>query len=275
MKGNQLITTTLEGKHILITGGAGGIGLATGLAAVDCGADSVTLVDVDEAALLKAGSIISERSSGASVLTLTADVTDTESVTGYVDATLDAFGRIDGFFNNAGISGTIAPIVDLDPEDFDRVIAVNLRGVFLGLRSVLPVMVKQGSGSIVCTGSLASERGLTHTSGYNAAKHGVLGLVRTAAAESGAAGVRVNAVEPGMIRTNMLATITKALDPEGDVDSGMEAAGALVSPIPRAGQPDEVAEGVIFLLSDASRYITGIGMPIDGGALAAMPHPDQ
>lgn len=266
-------TVSLNNKHILITGAANGIGRAAALAAAESGAASVTLVDIGS--LVESEAIISSKFPKTIVKTITADVTDARSVEGYVEATVEEFGRIDGFFNNAGISGAIAPLSELDPEDFDRVIAVNLRGVFLGLRYVLPVMVAQKSGAVVCTGSLASERGLTLTGGYNAAKSGVLGLVRTAAAECGKDGVRINAVEPGMIRTNLLASITESLNPGTGADAGarMEAAGAQVAPLARAGAPEEVADGVVFLLSEDARYITGSALPIDGGALAVMAHP--
>lgn len=268
-------TINLQGKHVLITGAGNGIGRATALAVSEAGAASVTLIDINLAGATETAALVSDKSPGTETLAIEADVTDASAVESFVDATRARFGRIDGFFNNAGISGTIAPLTELDPADFDKVIAVNLRGVFLGLRYVLPVMVSQGSGAVVCTGSLASERGLTQTGGYNASKHGVLGLVRTAAAEVGSSGIRVNAVEPGMIRTNMLASITESLSPNADVEAGMEAAAIQVSPIPRAGRPEEVADAVAFLLSEDARYITGAALPVDGGALATMAHPEE
>lgn len=258
----------LTGRHIVITGAGGGIGRAAALAAARAGAASLTLVDRDAASADATAALLD--GTGAQALVLRADVTSETEAAGYAAAAVERFGRIDGFFNNAGIEGAVGPIAELDPADFDRVIAVNLRGVFLGLRYVLPIMISQGSGAVVCTGSLASERGLPFTAAYNASKHAVLGLVRTAAAEVGAAGVRVNCVEPGMIRTRMLASLTERLQPGVDVEEGMEAAGRGVSPIPRAGSPEEVADVVAFLLSEDARYVTGAALPVDGGALAVM-----
>jgi 3alpha(or 20beta)-hydroxysteroid dehydrogenase len=155
------------------------------------------------------------------------------------------------------------------PEDvFDEVIAVNLRGVFLGLRHVLPVMLRQGSGSIVNTGSLASERGLPLTAAYNASKHAVVGLTKTAAAEVGAAGVRVNAVLPGMIDTRMLRSLVDTMS-GGDMEAGMQFV-AGVAPQGRTGTVEEVAAIVAFLASDAASFVNGVAWPVDGGALATM-----
>jgi NAD(P)-dependent dehydrogenase (short-subunit alcohol dehydrogenase family) len=199
-----------------------------------------------------------------------ADVTQPDEAAGYVDAALQAHGRIDAFFNNAGIEGPVAPLAEYPIDGFATVLAVNVTGVFLGLRHVLPVMLRQGSGAIVNTGSLASERGLPGTGAYNASKHAVLGLTRTAAAEVGASGVRVNAVLPGMIDTRMLRSLAGELG--GDVEAGIDFM-RQVAPQGRTGRAEEVAAVVVFLCGDDASFVNGVGWPVDGGALATIQNP--
>jgi NAD(P)-dependent dehydrogenase (short-subunit alcohol dehydrogenase family) len=200
---------------------------------------------------------------------LVAAVTRSADVQAYVAFALERMGSIDVLFNNAGIEGPVAPLAEYPEDGFDEVLAVNVRGVFLGLRHVLPVMLRQRSGSVINTGSLASERGLPNTGAYNAAKHAVLGLTRTAAAEVGGFGVRVNAVLPGMIDTRMLRSLVGSLGGSADVERGVQQV-ARVAPQGRPGRPEEVAEVVCFLASDAASFVNGVGWPVDGGALATM-----
>jgi NAD(P)-dependent dehydrogenase (short-subunit alcohol dehydrogenase family) len=255
-------------KVALVTGAAGGIGSAAALRFASLGAD-VHLVDLDAGGLERvAGEIVA--ATGRSATTSSADVTKDDDVRAYVAAAVDAHGRIDAFFNNAGIEGPVAPITEYPVAAFEQVIAVNLVGVFLGLHHVLPVMLGQGSGAIVNTGSLASERGLAGTSGYNAAKHAVIGLTRTAAAEVAGRGVRVNAVLPGMIDTRMLRALAGVM--MGDVERGVAFMTAN-APIARAGEAAEVAAVVAFLCSDDASFVHGVGWPVDGGALATMANP--
>ncbi len=259
--------STVKGKKIIVTGGAGAIGHATACVLAGQGAD-ILLVDIDAAALqARRGAVAAF---GTRVEVCVADVGKSAAVQGYVAAALKAFGRIDGLFSNAGIEGHIAPTAEYDEDEFDRVQQVNTKGVFLGLRHVLPLMIAQGSGSIVNTASIGSERGLAGACTYNAAKHAVVGLTRTAAAEVGAKGVRVNCVMPGVIDTPLLESVLGPLF-GGDIALGKRTLGK-IAPLERIGQPAEVGEVVAFLLSDAASFVTGAAWSIDGGALCTIRH---
>ena len=188
---------------------------------------------------------------------------------GYVAAALDAFGTIDVLFNNAAIIGPIGALAEYDEEAFDRIMAINVRGVFLGLRHVLPIMLAQRSGSIINTGSLSSERGLPGTPAYNAAKHAVLGLTRSAAAEVAHAGVRVNAVLPGMIDTPMLRGGHRRASP---TPTAARRAAEGVSPQGRLGQAGGGRRrSSTFLASDAASLVNGAAWAVDGGILGDAP----
>jgi NAD(P)-dependent dehydrogenase (short-subunit alcohol dehydrogenase family) len=255
----------LDGKAIIVTGAGGGIGRASAVALGRLGA-RLLLVGRNVGALEECSAEI--RAAGASAHVAAADVSRAAEVRGFVDLALERFGAIDGLFNNAGIEGPIAHLVDYPEDAFDEVFAVNVRGMFLGLRYALPVMLAKGKGAVVNTGSLASERGLPGTGAYNASKHAVVGLTRTAAAEVGPKGVRVNAVLPGMVETRMLRSIAGAIFP-GDIEGGMREM-AQVAPLRRYGQPEEIATVVCFLLSDAASFVNGVAWAADGGALATM-----
>jgi NAD(P)-dependent dehydrogenase (short-subunit alcohol dehydrogenase family) len=256
---------SLEGKRAVVTGAGSGIGRATAVAFARAGA-KVLLVGQNEDRLAESARLVAD--TGAEAVVQAADVSRSEDVQRYVAAARERFGGIDVLFNNAGWEGPVAPLAEYPEDAFDRVMAVNVRGVFLGMRYVLPLMLEQGSGAVVNNGSVGSERGLPFTCAYNASKHAVLGLTRTVAAEVGAQGVRVNAVLPGMIDTRMLRTLVGALGAE-DIDQGVAAVG-LVAPQARTGDPDEVAAVVCFLASDAASFVHGVAWPVDGGALAVM-----
>ena len=246
-------------KAIIITGAAGGLGKATSVAAAELGY-GVTLVDLSADALEETR-IAVERAGGRAVVA-TADVSDPIAVQDYVDRARDAFGRIDGFFNNAGINVPAAALIDTQDDDFDRCMSVNVKGVYLGLKSVLPVMMEQGFGSIVNTGSMGSTGGIPGISPYVASKHAVIGLTKTAALEAAKCGVRVNAVLPGNIRTRMMLEST-----QGSEEEAVALAASLV-PQGRVGLPQDIADAVMFLISERSTHVTGIALPVDGGITA-------
>lgn len=258
---------TLTGKVIIVTGAAGAIGRATAEVLAREGA-RLMLVDLQAEGLAAVERNL--KATGADVSSLRTDVSKSADVKAYVAATLARYSRIDGLFNNAGIDGAIAPTWEYSEEEFEQVTSVNLKGVFLGLRHVLPVMLHQGSGSIVNTASIGSERGLAGACAYNASKHGVVGLTRTAAAETGNKGVRVNSVMPGVVETALLESMLVTMF-NGDVELGKKTLGK-VAPMERIGRPVEIGEVVAFLLSDAASFVTGAAWSIDGGALCTIRH---
>jgi NAD(P)-dependent dehydrogenase (short-subunit alcohol dehydrogenase family) len=251
------------GKVALVTGGGGGIGRATALAFAKAGA-KIVVVDCDVASGEATAGII--RQQGGEAKFVAADVTKSAEVANYVKETLDAYGRIDCFFNNAGIEGTLAHTADYDEAVFDQVIGVNVKGVFLGLRHVLPVLLKQKSGAVVNTASVA---GLVATPGmpaYVASKHAVIGLTKTAAGEVARQGVRVNAVCPGPVDTRMIHSLEKMISPD-DPDSVSRKYQAAI-PAGRYTTPEEIANVVLFLSSDLASNITGAQYVVDGGRTA-------
>ena len=253
-----------RGKTMLVTGAAGAIGFATAEILSREGA-RVMLVDIAADRLeQRTGEL---KAAGHDVVAHVADCADEAQVQGYAQAALDAFGHVDGFFNNAGIEGTLAPTHEYPVEEFDRVLHVNLRGMFLGLRHVLPDMVRRGKGAVVNTASIGSERGLAGACAYNAAKHGAVGLTRTAASEVAQKGVRVNCVMPGVIETPLLVGMLEQMF--DNVEAGMKKLGE-VATLNRVGQPREVGDVVSFLLSDEASYVNGAKWEIDGGALATI-----
>lgn len=258
------MTKRHEGNAIIVTGAAGAIGFATCEILAREGAQ-LLMVDIDGDGLEKrAGEL---RDAGHTAIAHVADCADEDAVAGYAKEAMTAFGRIDGFFNNAGIEGTLAPTHEYPIDEFDKVLRVNLRGMFLGLRFVIPHMVAAGKGAVVNTASIGSERGLAGACAYNAAKHGAVGLTRTAASEVAQKGVRVNCVMPGVIETPLLVGMLEQMF--DSVEAGMEKLGE-VATLNRVGQPREVGDVVSFLLSDEASYVNGAKWEIDGGALATI-----
>ena len=251
------------GKVALITGGANGIGRAAAVAFARHGARLVVVDrDTDHGETFAA----ELRVTGAEARFVAADVTHSADVQAYVRAALDAYGRIDCFFNNAGIEGKFAPLVEYDEAVFDAVIGVNVKGVFLGLRHVLPVMLRQNSGAVVNTASVAGLVGSPGLSAYVASKHAVIGLTKTVAGEVARDGIRVNAVCPGPIDTRMIHSLESQVRPD---DPG-RVARRYQSAIPagRYGTPEEVASVVLFLCSDLASNVTGAQYVVDGGRTA-------
>lgn len=250
-----------EGKVAVVTGGGAGIGRAACLAFAAAGAH-VVVVDRDAA-----GGAETVRLAGGAACFVEADVSRSADVQAYVRHAVDTHGAIDCFFNNAGIEGLVRPTAEYDEDMFDCVLAINVKGVFLGLRHVLPVMVRQGGGAIVNTASTAGLAGSPGLCAYVASKHAVLGLTRTAATEYGPKGVRVNAICPGPVDTRMIASIEQQASPgdNGAMRAQMEAS----IPIGRYCTVEEIAGLVLFLSSDAARSITGGHYLIDGGRTAS------
>ena len=251
------------GRVALVTGGGNGIGRATAVAFARHGA-KVVVVDRDEVGAQATTGII--RQNGGEAIAVTADVTRSEDVKAYVKAALEKYGRIDCFFNNAGIEGKLAPTAEYDEAVFDAVIGVNVKGVFLGLRHVLPEMIRQGSGAVVNTASVA---GLVATPGmpaYVASKHAVIGLTKTAAGEVARQGIRVNAVCPGPVDTRMIHALEEQISPANPAVVGERYQAAI--PSGRYATVDEIANMVLFLCSDLASNTTGGQFVVDGGRTA-------
>jgi NAD(P)-dependent dehydrogenase (short-subunit alcohol dehydrogenase family) len=244
-------------KVVLITGAGAGIGLAAARLLAGEGA-YVVLVDLHAAALAEAVAAIGPRASH-----VVADVSDPPSMRQVVDTTVERHGGIDVFIANAGIEGSMVGIVDYPLEQFDRVMAVNVRGVWLGIQNVVPVMRQRGGGSIVITSSGAGTHGMPKMAAYSASKHAVIGLMRSAAIELAKDNIRVNTVNPGPIETRMMRSIEENLAPGAaeKIRQRFEHA----TPLKRYGTPDEIAQMMLFLASDASSYCTGAVYAVDGG----------
>jgi NAD(P)-dependent dehydrogenase (short-subunit alcohol dehydrogenase family) len=250
----------LNQRVALVTGGGLGIGRESALALARAGA-KVVIVDIDEQAGEETASLA--RASGAESIFIKADVAHAADVEAMIEETVETFGRLDCAINNAGIQGPVyVPTADYDEEDWDRVIEVNLKGVWLCLKFEIKQMLQQNGGTIVNMSSAAGIVGGSVTGpAYVASKHGVVGLTRAAALEYASYGIRVNAVCPGMITTRMSQALLTG-------EPGVEEALIAQHPIARAGMPEEVAEAVIWLCSKASSFVTGHALAVDGGYVA-------
>lgn len=251
----------LQGKCVVITGGAGGIGLASARLFISEGAQ-VVLVDLQQEALDAA---LAQLASGAASA-VAADVSDEAQTRAYLQAALERHGRIDALFCNAGTEGRIAPIADYPMDAFDRVMAVNVRGVYLGLKHAMPIMQKQGGGSIVITSSIAGLKGFAGLSAYVTSKHALVGLMRSAVLEAGGSGVRINTIHPSPIETRMMRSIEEGAAPGAGTAAKAQFSAAI--PAGRYGLPEEVARTALFLASDDSVFCTGGRYSVDGGMSA-------
>jgi NAD(P)-dependent dehydrogenase (short-subunit alcohol dehydrogenase family) len=246
----------MEGRAGLVTGAAGGIGRASAVALGRAGA-SVVIADLESEREGGEETVRLVEQAGGRARFVACDVTRSDQVAHLVDATVRAYGRLDFAHNNAGI-GVQGRIVDMSEQDFDRCVAINLKGVWLGLKHELPRMLAAGRGAIVNTASLAGLIGLPQGGAYSASKHGVVGITKTAAVEYAQRGIRVNAVCPAAIETRM----TDVLPDE------LRAQAVAPQAIKRFGRPDEVAAAVVWLCSDRASFITGAALPVDAGATA-------
>jgi NAD(P)-dependent dehydrogenase (short-subunit alcohol dehydrogenase family) len=247
---------SFENKVALITGAASGLGLATAKAFAESGA-SVVLADWNEKAVKAAAEELAAK--GHRTLAVRCDVSDDAQVEAMVQQTVATFGRLDAAYNNAGVQNELAGAADQTREDFDRVIGINLRGVWSCMKEELRQMRKQGSGAIVNCSSLGGLVGGAERGIYHAAKHGVLGLTKSAALEYASKGIRINAVCPGLIETPM----AEQMRASGQA-AALEAM-LMGVPIGRLGRPEEIADAVLWLCSDAASFVIGHSLAVDGG----------
>jgi len=252
----------VDGLTVVITGAAAGIGRATALCFAAEGAQ-VVVSDIDSNGAAETVNMI-EKAGGTATL-VTADVSKPADVAALIDMAVATYGKIDCAVNNAGIEGKIIPFVDQTDDNFDAIIAVNLKGPFLCMKAEIAAMLKSGGGTIVNLSSVAGLIGFSGLAPYVASKHGVAGLTKNAALEYGKSGIRVNAVCPGGIDTRMLDSL--ADQATGGTQSSAQMMDPL-HPIGRIGKPQEVAELIVWLSSPRSSFVTGAVIPVDGGYVA-------
>lgn len=248
---------SFENKVALVTGAASGLGLATAKAFAEAGA-SVVLADWDEKEVQAAAKGLADQ--GHKTLAVRCDVSDDAQVEAMVSQTVSTFGKLDAAYNNAGVQGVLAETADSPRDDYDRVMGVNLRGVWSCMKFELRQMRKQGSGAIVNCSSLGGLVGGNQRGTYHAAKHGVIGFTKSAALEYATRGIRVNAVCPGMIQTPMFDKMIA----EGQGEE-LNAMLKTLVPMGRMGRPEEIANAVLWLCSSAASYVTGQSISVDGG----------
>jgi NAD(P)-dependent dehydrogenase (short-subunit alcohol dehydrogenase family) len=251
-------TYDFTGQVALVTGASSGMGLATARAFAEAGA-AVVLADINHAALRAATDDLT--AAGHQVLGVPCDVSKEDEVAAMVAATVNAYGRLDMAFNNAGIQVPPSDAADEPAEVFDRVSAINLRGVWACMKHELSQMRTQGSGAIVNCSSLGGLVGLPGRAAYHASKHGVIGLTSSAALEYAPRGIRINAICPGTIETPMVADMVA----KGELDRAEAAAN---QPIARLGHADEIAASVLWLCSPGASFVVGVALPVDGGYTA-------
>ncbi len=243
----------------MITGAANGIGQATALTVAHYGA-KVLLGDIDATGGESTRKMI--EAAGGEATFFKVNITDSENVARFVEHAVDRYGRLDCAFNNAGIEGSYATTADYDENEWDQILDVNLKGTWLCMRSEIEQMLVSGGGAIVNASSALGETGIWNMPAYVASKHAVIGLTRAAALDHAQQGIRVNAVAPGVIDTPMVRERIYNADPEAEANL------LSMHPIGRIGKPEEVAEAVAWLCSDAASFVTGTTLSVDGGYLA-------
>jgi NAD(P)-dependent dehydrogenase (short-subunit alcohol dehydrogenase family) len=243
----------------LVTGAASGIGRATALAFADAGVRAVVIADLNPSGLEETAAMVTAH--GSEALAIRTDVSQPEDVERMVAETVASYGRLDCAFNNAGIEGITAPIAEITTDDWNRILAINLTGVWLCMRAELPHLLAAKGGAIVNCASVAGLVGFKGSAAYVASKHGVVGLTRAAALDYASEGVRVNAVCPGVIQTPMVDRVVQR-------NPAMEAALTAMEPVGRLGRAEEVADAVVWLCSDGAGFVTGQALAIDGGFVA-------
>lgn len=251
-------TPDYSGKVALVTGAGSGIGRATAGAFADAGA-SVVLADIDESALDVAVKEI--EATGGAATGVRCDVTRSADLVAAVATAVDTYGGLDAAFNNAGAESSVAGAADVDEDEFDRIHALNVKGVWLSMKHEIPAMLARGGGAIVNASSVMGLRGAAGGTVYCSTKHAVAGMTKCAALDYAEAGIRVNATAPAFVETGMLTRTADMMNLPAEAFQAFQ-------PVGRAGQPAEVAGAVLWLCSDAAAFLTGIVLPVDGGYTA-------
>jgi NAD(P)-dependent dehydrogenase (short-subunit alcohol dehydrogenase family) len=253
----------LEGRSVIITGAGSGIGRA---AAVLFSREGARLVAVDRSDSVN-DTVAQVRQAGGIAEAVQADAGSEPDVQGFIARAISAYGKLDGIWANAGISGGLVPLAEQTPEHWQEILRVNLIGPFLAVKHAIPHLVKQGHGAIVCTASVAGLKSGASGHPYAASKAGVISLVQTTAYSLSGTGVRINAVCPGLIETGMTKPIF-----DNAKERGTDGKIGQLNPLKRAGQPHELAAMGLFLISDDASYVNGQAFPVDGGLTASMPY---